>query len=140
MRVRRRRATEAPSIRIFVYKQNDANPKRCRSSFGCDSIGHKMQGKISESKKPDLMARPLIDLREMLERENKLLANVRFIERLKDRGEKIRRFRDEIERAIKIRQSMEETESFLARLSLGEKAILPKHPMVSAQTFELNFE
>lgn len=96
-----------------------------------DTHSNKMQAKISESKKPNLMARPLIDLHEMLERENKLLANRRFIERLKDKGEKIRRFRDEIERAIQIKQSMEETESFLARLSLGEKAILPKHPMVS---------
>lgn len=93
---------------------------------------------MSESKKPNLMARPLIDLREMLARENKLLANRRFVERLKDKGEKIRRFRDEIERAIKIKQSMEETESFLARLSLGEKAILPQHPMVRA--FDFGFE
>lgn len=86
---------------------------------------------MSDSKKPNLMARPLIDLREMLERENKLLANKRFIERLKDKGEKIRRFRDEIDCAIQIKQSMEETETFLARLNLGEKAILPKHPLVS---------
>lgn len=86
---------------------------------------------MSDAKKPDLMSRSLIDLREMLERENKLLANERFLARLKDKGEKIRQFRDEIERAIQIKQSLEETESFLARLSLGEKAILPKHPMVS---------
>lgn len=85
---------------------------------------------MSDAKKPNLMSRPLIDLREMLERENKLLANARFVARLKDKGEKIRRFRDEIERAIKIKQSLEETETFLARLSLGEKSILPKHPMV----------
>lgn len=86
---------------------------------------------MSDAKKPDLMSRSLIDLREMLERENKLLANERFLARLKDKGEKIRQFRDEIERAIQIKQSLEETESFLAKLSLGEKAILPKHPMVS---------
>ena len=44
----------------------------------------------------------------------------------------MRKLRDEIEKTIKIKQSVEETESFLAKLSLGEKTrILPKHPMVS---------
>lgn len=45
----------------------------------------------------------------------------------------MRKFRDEIEKTIKIKESVEETESFLARLSLGDKTILPKHPLVSIQ-------
>jgi len=92
---------------------------------------------MSQTKKENLMNKPLIDLREMLERENKLLANKKFIEKLKDKGEKVKRFRDEIERVIKIKESVEETESFLAKLSIGDKAILPKHPMFSMNSSDM---
>lgn len=55
-----------------------------------------------------------------------------FISRLKDKGEKIRSFKQMLEGVIKEKRAVQETESLLAKLNLGEKIILPKHPMVSS--------
>lgn len=50
--------------------------------------------------------------------------------KLKDKGEKLLSSQKLIEQIVKEKQVVEETESLLSKLTLGEKIILPKHPMV----------
>ena len=40
-------------------------------------------------------------------------------------------FRQMIEKTIEEKRAVEETKSLLVKLNLGEKIILPQHPMVS---------
>ncbi|XP_033212741.1 DNA-directed RNA polymerase II subunit GRINL1A [Belonocnema kinseyi] len=61
-----------------------------------------------------------IDLGELLERQNKLLANKIFISKLPDKGEKIKGFREKIVKEIERRNEVDEAARLLSRLNIAQ--------------------
>nr|XP_023015490.1 uncharacterized protein LOC111504987 [Leptinotarsa decemlineata] len=72
-------------------------------------------------RKPENLKKlPLIDLREILEREKKLLANKSVINKLPDKGESIRVFLTRVENEIKYRHSLDSIQDSLSKISITE--------------------
>lgn len=60
-------------------------------------------------------------LEELLERQNKILANKKFLSKLPDKGEKIKSFRDEILKEIEHRNEVEKAANLLSRLNIASE-------------------
>ncbi|XP_018571277.1 uncharacterized protein LOC108910973 [Anoplophora glabripennis] len=71
-------------------------------------------------KREDLSKINLIQLREILQRENALLKNNALIGRLPDKGESIKSFRDKVEKEIIFRKNLDDIEATINKLSLSE--------------------
>ncbi|XP_058793908.1 uncharacterized protein LOC131665799 [Phymastichus coffea] len=67
----------------------------------------------------DLSNKQKFELLDLLERQNKLLANKRFIAKLPDKGEKILNFKEKIERELQHRNKIEDAANLLSRLNIA---------------------
>ncbi|XP_074603313.1 RNA polymerase II subunit M [Brevipalpus obovatus] len=83
----------------------------------------------ADSRECDLRSMSLVQLREVIERQEKLLKNKRFIGSLADKGEKIIKLRDKAAEILKNKELVEQTTSILSNLNLG---IDLKHPLAAA--------
>lgn len=74
----------------------------------------------------DLEIKQKFELEELVERQNKILANKQFISKLPDKGEKIVRFRDKLLKELEHRNEVETAANLLSQLniaSIGKAAI-----------------
>ncbi|VEN55052.1 unnamed protein product [Callosobruchus maculatus] len=62
----------------------------------------------------------LVELRESLQRENKILMNKKLIDKLPDKGKSIEKFRDQIVAEIQYREKLEDVQSKLNNLNTDE--------------------
>lgn len=69
----------------------------------------------------DLGKKEKFELEELLERQNKILANRRFASKLPDKGEKIKRFRDQIIKELERKNEVERAANLLSRLNLASE-------------------
>lgn len=69
----------------------------------------------------DLESKRKFELQELLERQNKLLANKSFILKLPDKGEKIKVFRDRIIKQLEHRNEVEKAAVLLSRLNIASE-------------------
>nr|XP_033340137.1 DNA-directed RNA polymerase II subunit GRINL1A isoform X1 [Megalopta genalis]XP_033340138.1 DNA-directed RNA polymerase II subunit GRINL1A isoform X1 [Megalopta genalis]XP_033340139.1 DNA-directed RNA polymerase II subunit GRINL1A isoform X1 [Megalopta genalis] len=69
----------------------------------------------------DLGKKQKYELEELLERQNKILANKAFIMKLPDRGQKIKEFYDKILKEIEHKNEVEKAASLLSRLNLASE-------------------
>ncbi|XP_050448596.1 DNA-directed RNA polymerase II subunit GRINL1A [Cataglyphis hispanica] len=67
----------------------------------------------------DLEKKQKFELEELLERQNKILANKKFISKLPDKGEKIVRFRDKLLKELEHRNEVETAANLLSRLNIA---------------------
>ncbi|KAJ8933015.1 hypothetical protein NQ314_014253 [Rhamnusium bicolor] len=73
---------------------------------------------MSDSKKTEnLKKMSLIQLKEILHRENTLLKNNKLINNLADKGESIKGFRDKVEMEVKYREELKNIEKSMNKLS-----------------------
>ncbi|XP_078042189.1 RNA polymerase II subunit M isoform X2 [Augochlora pura] len=69
----------------------------------------------------DLGKKQKYELEELLERQNKILANKAFIRKLPDKGQKIKEFCDKILKEIEHKNEVEKAASLLSRLNLASE-------------------
>ncbi|KZC10835.1 hypothetical protein WN55_01534 [Dufourea novaeangliae] len=69
----------------------------------------------------DLGKKQKFELEELLERQNKILANNAFTLKLPDKGERIKAFRDKILKEIKCKNEVEQAANLLSRLNLASE-------------------
>lgn len=76
----------------------------------------------------DLGKKQKFELEELLERQNKILANKRFISKLPDKGKKIINFHDKLLQELEHRNEMETTANLLSQLNIASigKAAMSK--------------
>ncbi|XP_070164232.1 DNA-directed RNA polymerase II subunit GRINL1A isoform X3 [Polyergus mexicanus] len=67
----------------------------------------------------DLGKKQKFELEELLERQNKILANKQFISKLPDKGEKIVSFRDKLLKELEHRNEVETAAELLSRLNIA---------------------
>ncbi|CAG9813661.1 unnamed protein product [Phaedon cochleariae] len=72
-------------------------------------------------KRESLKKMALIELKETLEREENLLKNIRLINKLKDKGESIRQFRDQVKNEIEYRKGLDDIQSSIGKLSISDQ-------------------
>ncbi|KAJ8983889.1 hypothetical protein NQ317_000925 [Molorchus minor] len=73
------------------------------------------------SKVEDLGKLSMIELKDILHRENELLKNSKLINKLPDKGESIKLFRARVEKEIEFRDELGEIEESFSNLPLGDK-------------------
>ncbi|XP_011299986.1 DNA-directed RNA polymerase II subunit GRINL1A [Fopius arisanus] len=92
-----------------------------------DKIIKKIPGEVPVSRREgqgfvdDLESKTNIEVRDLLERQDKLLANKSFISRLPDKGEKITRFRAKLLQEINRRNDLEQAANLLSRLNIASE-------------------
>ncbi|XP_020706416.2 uncharacterized protein LOC105683134 [Athalia rosae] len=69
----------------------------------------------------DLSSKKVFELQEILERQNKLLKNKRFISKLPDKGAKITSFRDKVEQEIRTKNELEKVANLVSRLNIASE-------------------
>lgn len=69
----------------------------------------------------DLGKKQKFELEELLERQNKILANKTFITKLPDKGQKIKEFREKILKEIEHKNEVEQAADLLSRLNLASE-------------------
>ncbi|XP_076636568.1 RNA polymerase II subunit M isoform X2 [Colletes latitarsis] len=69
----------------------------------------------------DLGKKQKFELEELLERQNKILANKIFVSKLPDKGEKIKYFRDRIVKELEHKDEVENAANLLSRLNLASE-------------------
>ncbi|EFN72944.1 hypothetical protein EAG_11236 [Camponotus floridanus] len=76
----------------------------------------------------DLEIKQKFELEELVERQNKILANKQFISKLPDKGEKIVRFRDKLLKELEHRNEVETAANLLSQLNIASigKAAMTK--------------
>lgn len=76
----------------------------------------------------DLGIKQKFELEELVERQNKILANKKFISKLPDKGEKIVRFRDKLLKELEHRNEVETAANLLSQLNIASigKAAMTK--------------
>ncbi|XP_076245442.1 RNA polymerase II subunit M [Calliopsis andreniformis] len=77
--------------------------------------------KESQGYVEDLGRKQKFELEELLERQNKILANKSFISKLPDKGAKIKAFRDRIEKELQHKNEVEKAANLLSRLNLASE-------------------
>ncbi|KAK0168749.1 hypothetical protein PV327_002519 [Microctonus hyperodae] len=119
-----------------------------------ERIIKKIPGVVTSSRKDSqgyidgLENKTMIELEDILLRQNKLLANKSFILKLPDRGEKILKFRDKVQNELAHRDEMEKASRLLSRLNIvseGKNAIndlewTGKYDEKSTQIVELDVD
>ncbi|XP_013410882.1 DNA-directed RNA polymerase II subunit GRINL1A [Lingula anatina] len=66
----------------------------------------------------DLMQKPMAQLKELLDRQNKILQNKKFISSLPDKGKKISDLADRLRRAIEEKEKVDATSSLFQKMQL----------------------
>ncbi|CAG9838242.1 unnamed protein product [Diabrotica balteata] len=80
-----------------------------------------MASKKSSSRKPEeLKKMSLIQLKEILSREESLLKNKSIISKLSDKGESIKKFHEQVKYEIKYREEMADLEISISTLQISE--------------------
>ncbi|XP_053994229.1 DNA-directed RNA polymerase II subunit GRINL1A [Hylaeus volcanicus] len=69
----------------------------------------------------DLGKKQKFELEELLQRQNKILANKSFLSKLPDKGEKIKNFRDKILKELEHKNEIENAANLLSRLNLASE-------------------
>ena len=92
-----------------------------------------------DTRKADLNKLSIIELKEILDRQDKLLNNKKFINSLPDKGQKINDYRQKVLEKLKSKELVEQTTSILSKLSIGQKVDL-SHPMASGPVAKLKPE
>ncbi|XP_053204765.1 DNA-directed RNA polymerase II subunit GRINL1A-like [Panonychus citri] len=85
---------------------------------------------FNDTKTSDLSKLSIIELKDILERQDKLLSNGKFINSLPDKGKKIKDYQQKVLEKLKSKELVEQTTSILAKLNLNQKVDL-QHPMAS---------
>ncbi|XP_015111920.1 DNA-directed RNA polymerase II subunit GRINL1A [Diachasma alloeum] len=92
-----------------------------------DKIIRRIPGEVAASKKEgqgfidNLESKTNIEIRDLLERQNKLLENKSFTSKLPDRGEKISKFRAKLLQQLSRRNELEEAANLLSRLNIASE-------------------
>ncbi|XP_046751525.1 uncharacterized protein LOC124414592 [Diprion similis] len=69
----------------------------------------------------DLSSKQIFELEELLERQNKLLRNEKFVAKLPDKGARIINFRDKIQRELESKNDIERAANLLSRLNIASE-------------------
>ncbi|XP_046433157.1 uncharacterized protein LOC124185946 [Neodiprion fabricii] len=69
----------------------------------------------------DLSSKQIFELEELLERQNKLLRNEKFVAKLPDKGARIINFRDKIQRELKSKNDIERAGDLFSRLNIASE-------------------
>ncbi|XP_063995809.1 DNA-directed RNA polymerase II subunit GRINL1A [Diachasmimorpha longicaudata] len=92
-----------------------------------DKIIKRIPGEVGVSRKEsqgfmdNLESKTNIEIRDLLERQNKLLGNKSFISKLPDKGEKISKFRGKLLQELSRRNEVEEAAKLLSRLNIASE-------------------
>lgn len=91
-----------------------------------ESVIKKVPGKLVPIPKDkdvymgDLSKKSIVDLKELLERQNRILSNKSLLNKLADKGSKATELKIRIERELKSRDEVEKTASLLSAMSLSQ--------------------